>query len=283
MTKKKLSVVVSTKNEEKNIKNLCESIINQTYGNYEMIVVDHPLTNDNTALIAKKYTKLVYIIGPERSTQRNFGISMATGDYILILDADMILDSNVFQELIDQIESNEKLSAVIIPEISIGHGFWAKCRALEKKLYVGNEYIEAARFFKYSVMQTLGGYDTNLISGEDWDLSQRAKSLGEVGRINAPIYHNDGEVNFWKSLKKKFYYGKFINKYANKDHNSKYSNKQMNAFYRYFVLFKRPKILFENPTIGVGLVILKSFEFLAVACGVLHQKLLSEYEKHSKR
>ena len=68
-----VSVIVTTKNEEKNIENCLRSIKAQTYPQekIEIIVVDNNST-DKTKEIGKRYTERVYNFGPERSAQRKF-------------------------------------------------------------------------------------------------------------------------------------------------------------------------------------------------------------------
>ena len=46
---------------------------------------------------------------------------------------------------------------------------------LEKLCYVGDDLIEAARFFRKSSFDAIGGYDVDLEAGEDWDLNQRLR------------------------------------------------------------------------------------------------------------
>jgi len=99
-----VSVIITTRNEEKNIENCLKSIKEQTYPQeeIEIIVVDNNST-DRTKEIVARYTEnpsgngfafhgvKVYNFGPERSAQRNFGVQEAEGKYILYLDTDMIL------------------------------------------------------------------------------------------------------------------------------------------------------------------------------------------------
>ena len=70
-----VSIIVTTKNEEKNIENCLKSVKNQNYpqNKIEIIVVDNN-SIDKTKQIALRYTDKVYNFGPERSAQRNFGV-----------------------------------------------------------------------------------------------------------------------------------------------------------------------------------------------------------------
>lgn len=264
-----VSVIVTTKNEEKNIENFCKSVKDQSYENIELIVVDNNST-DKTKEIAKRYTDKVFNKGPERSAQRNYGVEVSRGDFVLILDADMVLNENVVKECVDKIVSDSNIVGLIIPEISTGKGFWAKCRKLEKEFYQGSNEIEASRFYKKDIFTNLGGFDTHLISGEDWDLSTRAKKMGKIDRVSNFIKHNDGTITLFNTLKKKFYYGKNISKFTKKPSNLDSGLKQVNLINRYKLFFSNPKKLFSNPIVGIGLVFLKSLEFISIMLGLLY-------------
>ncbi|MBI3485898.1 glycosyltransferase [Candidatus Daviesbacteria bacterium] len=93
-----VSVIIATKNEEKNIERCLKSIKKQNYiGNIEVIVVDN-YSADQTIKIAKKYTRNVFLFGPERSAQRNLGAKKARGEWLLFLDADMEASANLISE-----------------------------------------------------------------------------------------------------------------------------------------------------------------------------------------
>src|SRR3972149_8425326 len=125
-----VSVVITTKNEEKNIENCLKSIKDQTYKNIEIIAVDNN-SKDRTKEIAKQYTHKIFNCGPERSSQRNCGIKKARGKYVIYLDADMILDKEMVEEYVKKIESDKGIIALYIPEIVMGDSFWSRVRRFE--------------------------------------------------------------------------------------------------------------------------------------------------------
>jgi glycosyltransferase involved in cell wall biosynthesis len=86
-----VSVVVPTCNSAKTLDICLKSVKEQTYPNIEIILVDNS-SIDNTREIAEKYGK-VFIKGPERSAQRNFGARQSNGEYLFFL----ILISNLLQ------------------------------------------------------------------------------------------------------------------------------------------------------------------------------------------
>ncbi len=251
-----VSVIVTTKNEEKNIENCLKSIKSQTYLNnlcnqtpnlrnkstkqsaVEIIVVDNNST-DNTVEIAKKFTDKVYNKGPERSAQRNFGVRKAKGKYILYLDADMTLSKNVIFECIEKCEK-EGCTALYIPERIVNlssnqlnnlwnqsfhhcnHSFYHRNQPFWVKVrdfersFYNATVIDCVRFVRRDKFLKIDGFDLSLTGPEDWDFDRRIKATGKVDIINTPLYHNEGKFNIRKYLKKKNYYSKSFDKYIKK-------------------------------------------------------------------
>ena len=273
MTKKPLvSVIVPTKNSGEFLDACLESIADQTYKNIEIIVVDNSSTDD-TKDIAKKYTKKVYNKGPERSPQRNYGVSKASGEYVLILDSDMQPAPVVVAEAVDAINANG-IAGVIIPEESFGEGFWAQCKKLEMSFYVGVDWMEAARFFRKVDYEKLGGYNIELISGEDWDLSKRMAKLGKLSRTSSYIYHNEGRISLYKTLKKKAYYASKISNYVDANDDVTTASETGGVFKRFGLYFAKPAKLFRNPLVGLGMLLMKALEFGFGSFGFLKSKLI---------
>jgi len=263
-----VSVVITTKNEAKVIKKLLETINGQSYKPIETLVVDNKST-DNTKRIAKQFTKLVYDKGPERSAQRNYGAKKAHGEYFLFLDADMELQEDVVKECVELV-SNRKYSAVIIPEDTYGKGFWAKVKTFERSFYTYDKTVAAARFYPKNIFLKLGGFDESITGPEDWDLSGRAEKIGELGRTNAYIRHNEEELNFWKLLKKKYYYAKKTHRYLSKNNISAVSPKTI--FFLRSSLYKDPKKIIKHPHLYIAMWLMLSAELIAGGIGYVSSK-----------
>lgn len=270
-----VSVIITTRNEEANLGICLESIRQQKYKNIETIVVDNAST-DKTKQVAKQYDALVYDKGPERSAQRNFGALKAKGEFLLFLDADMILTPLVIDECVNRMQKNAVIEALVVPEKSIGSGFWAKCKALERSFYEGIDWIEAARFYRKECFNAVGGYDVNLTGPEDFDLPQRLKAkYGDevIGRISSYIHHNEGALSLGKTLKKKYYYGKKMAQYLRKQENVTLGMKQGSPFKRYGLYFSKPAVLFRRPMIGLGMLVMKTLEMIALAAGMVRSRI----------
>ncbi len=99
-----ISVIVPVYNCEKYIRRLVESILNQSYGNFELILVNDG-SKDNTLAILKDFKdRRVQIISKENSgvsDTRNVGFNKSKGELICFLDADDYIDQGFFQEIIE--------------------------------------------------------------------------------------------------------------------------------------------------------------------------------------
>lgn len=277
MKKPLVSILVHTRNSERTIKEHLESIIAQSYKPIEIIMVDNDSTDD-TVVIAKNFTKNIFTHGPERSAQRNFAAKKAKGDYLLVPDADMILGRNVLAQCISLISSNPKIKEIVVPERSIGKGFWTQCKILERSFYPGISWMEAARFFNRKTFFEMGGYDLRNTGTEDFDLPQRieiAYGKESVGRIGDYICHDEGKLSFTRTLKKKFYYAQNLNVY--KRDNFSYYRKQANLLRRFLIFFSNPIKLFRNPLVGIGMLFMKTCEFAAGELGYLFKKKIDVY------
>jgi len=254
-----VSVIVPTKNSEQFLEKCLKSIKSQSYKDIEIIVVDN-FSTDKTKVIAKEYASSIFNSPTERSTQRNFGAKKAHGQYLLFVDSDMELSKEVIEDCIN-LENEKNVTGIVIPEKSIGEGFWAECKALEKSFYVGVDWMEAARFYDKKTFLKVGGYDVKLISGEDFDLSQKVGNIGNIGRINKFILHNEGKLSLITTVKKKFYYSQYYARYAKKWKKDRKTTRQISLFQRYALFFSNPKKLMKHPLLFIGMLYMKNCEF----------------------
>ncbi len=249
-----VSVIVTTKNEEKNIENCLKSVRDQTFKNVELIVVDN-FSEDRTVEAAKKFTPGVYSKGPERSTQRNYGAKLANGKYLLYLDADMFLSPTVIEECVEKCETCD-VGALYIPEQIVGEGFWIRVRNFERGFYNGT-VVDAVRFVRKDLFDKTEGFDESLIGPEDWDLDRRIRKVGRTGIIDAAIFHNEGKFEMSRYLGKKKYYTGGIKEYAVKwGRNDREIIKQIGVWYRLVYVFVEQgkwKKLARSPLLAIAM------------------------------
>jgi len=282
-----VSIIVTTKNEEKNIANCLLSITEQTHPYLEIIVVDNN-SFDNTREIALKFTDKIFIKGPERSAQRNYGmINIAQGKYVMFLDADMILGPKAVETCVSMVE-NGLWVALHIPEFVLGKSYFSQVRRFERSFYNGT-VIDGARFFKKSVFEEVGGFDETMSGPEDWDIDKKLKNIGPIGLLPLiteypkattwklarliiesgvnpngkwnSIFHNESEFKLVEYLSKKKYYSASIDRYAKKwGRNDPDIRKQMSIGYRFFGVFLERykwKRFILNPYLVFGVYFLR--------------------------
>ncbi len=256
-----VSVIITTRNEEKNISNCLKSLKKQKYpqNKIEIVVVDNK-SKDNTKKIARRYTDNVFDKGNERSAQRNFGAKKCRGKYFLYLDADMILHEEVIGELVDKMENDSSIAGLYIPEIVIANKFWTKVRAFERSFY-NQTVVDCVRFVRLEDFWKVGGFDEEISGPEDWDFDKKIRLVGKVDIINALIYHNEGDFNLKDYLHKKAYYAKSFDRYITKwGKDDPDIRKQFGFYYRYFGVFiengKWRKIIL-HPFLTSGLFFLR--------------------------
>ncbi len=238
----------------------------QTCKPREVFVVDNAST-DATAQIARRFGCTVLQAGPERSAQRNRGLAASSGRYVLFLDADMVLDSNVLSECLEVATRTRTPVAVTIPEVSFGDGFWAACRALERQCYHGNDLIEVPRFIEREPLVAIGGYDEQLTGPEDWDLSNRLKNAGwATARVRTTIRHDEGVATLLGYARKKFYYAQSFWSFIRR-HRWRALRQSDIVFRSAYARLWRP--LFSRPHLVVGLGILRLTELTFACAGFL--------------
>lgn len=271
----RVTVIVPTYNSSRTIEACLRSISTQSYPSIELIVVDNNSTDD-TKKIAQKYTKNVFNKGPERNAQRNFGLSQSHGEFVVSIDSDMKLSTHVISDCVEKMQKESDLVGLYIPEESFGEGFWAQCIKLERSFYIGQDGIEAARFFRKSVLDSVRGFDEELISAEDWYLTEQVAQKGKLGRVKSLIYHDEGSPTFKKLVSKKYYYASKMRFYLNKSDSGGASGQAGNVIQRYVLFLSDPIKLFRNPFIGIGMLFLKTSEYAMGFIGFLLSKLQSD-------
>ena len=253
-----VTVVITTKNEEKNIANCLQSIRSQTFKNIELIVVDN-FSEDKTAELAEKYNSKVYFRGNERSAQRNYGAKVARGEYLIYLDADMILNPTVIEECVAKCEC-DNVGALYVPERIVGNGFWIKVRDFERSFYTGT-VIDAVRFVRRDLFLQVGGFDEKLVGPEDWDFDRKIRKISRTAVTIVPLYHNEGGFNTKRYLKKKGYYTDGIQRYIEKwGSNDIETSKQVGVRYRLIGVFVEKgkwKKLVKHPLLAISMYSLR--------------------------
>ena len=261
MTDPLLTFVVPTRNSARTIGACVGSLRAQTYDRCEIVVVDNESTDGTPDIARNRGADTVVVAGPERCAQRNIGARTGTGEIVVFIDSDMVLEPGVARAIVDRLD-DPAVGAVVIPEQSFGEGYWAQCKVLEKSLYVGNDEAESARAFRREVFEGVGGWNENLTAAEDWDLDVRIRAAGTgVARVDSYIWHDEGRLRLRGTFGKKRYYGRWMAAYLDtRDDGGKRLRRT--------ALFSQPGTLVRHAPHTVGMVTLKAVEAAGMVAGM---------------
>ncbi|MBU6280316.1 MAG: glycosyltransferase [Actinomycetales bacterium] len=233
-----VGIVVTTRNEARNISACLTSIRDQTYGPIEVVVVDNNST-DGTQALVEPFACTLITAGPERSAQRNTGFRALHGvDIVGYLDADMVLGPAVVQAVVQAIAVD--VGAVYVDERIQGHTSFAKARRFERSFYTGSP-VDCVRFVASSALDAAGDFDERLTGPEDWDFDRRVRAVTTTSVVTCPhwldescwlrcpavdgrrassgcslIHHNEGESSLLRYARKKAYYSAGMTRYIQK-------------------------------------------------------------------
>jgi glycosyltransferase involved in cell wall biosynthesis len=249
LSKPLISIIIPTYNSTKFLTRCLDSVINQTYKNIEIIVVDNN-SSDNTKVIAKKYTDKVFNKGPERSAQTNFGVSQAKGEYVYKVDSDFVLDKNVVEECVAKIQ--EGFDAIVVHNSPDTRISWiAKIRKFEVDMYKYDITHSAARFLKTSVYTAIGGNNEKITAAEDYDFQNKLNKNGyKTGFVEAEALHLGEPTDILAHMKKYYWYGKDM---VNYEKANEVESKTQLSFIRP-VYIKNWKKFAQHPLMGLAFI-----------------------------
>jgi len=165
-----ISVLMSAYNAEKYISESIESILNQTFNDFEFIIINDGST-DNTEKIIKSYNdkRIKYIsqenIGVSKSLNR--GLKIATGKYIAKLDADDVSYPERLEEQFKFMENNPTYVvcgcyADVIDEsgnyIYVYNNIPSYDEDIRKTMNYKNCFIHSSTFYRREIALSIGGY-----------------------------------------------------------------------------------------------------------------------------
>ncbi len=178
------SIIIPTLNEEKYLPQLLSDLCNQTYQDFEVIIVDGQ-SKDKTVTKATIYQKkldLKIITSQIQNVcyQRNLGSSTAKSDYLIFMDADNRLPNYFLQGIKYRLDSSpfDLFTTWILPDgkdmgslaISNIINLWLDVQQNTNEPWL----IEAMLVIKKRIFQSLKGFDVNIHINEGYDLVSRA-------------------------------------------------------------------------------------------------------------
>ena len=199
-----ISIVMAVYNEkETELRQSIESILKQSYQNFEFIIVlDNPDNQALTAVLneyAKEESRIVLISNEHNlglASSLNRGLKASRGDYIARMDADDIavperltIEFDLLQQRqLDVIASSSILIDEVNDEIGRHPQMVESAVAVRELLQYDNFIVHPSVLGKKTAFETVGGYQEQLIACEDYDLWLRMTAAGQqIGVTNEPL------------------------------------------------------------------------------------------------
>ena len=182
------SIIIPTLNEEKLLPKLLTNLKNQKEKNFEVIITDgasSDKTKEKTFAFKQDFPIRFYIHEKKNvSYQRNFGASVAKGNYLVFLDADTGINANFSQNLRKYIEKSKGLVLIpyVIPDqndsqskliFKIVNFLLEFSQSIGKPFSAGGNMVWEKYFF-----ESVGGFNEKLYIAEDHNIIQKAYAWG---------------------------------------------------------------------------------------------------------
>jgi glycosyltransferase involved in cell wall biosynthesis len=210
-----ISVIIPVYNGEKTIKQTIESVFQQTFTDWELIVIDDN-SQDSTLEIVHSFqdSRLKVFTYPNSgvSASRNRGITQATGEFISFLDADDLWTPDKLESQLKALQENPQAGVAYswtdwIDEsgkfLRNGGHITVNGNAYQQLLV--RDFIESGSnpLIRRQAFHEVGGFDEKLAHGEDWDMWLRLASRYEFVSVPSPqilyrISPQSASFNIWK-------------------------------------------------------------------------------------
>ena len=189
-----VSVIVPCFNYGDYIEEAIDSVLNQTFQDFEIIVVDDGSTDPHTIKILhnlnKPKTKVIHQKNQKLPNARNNGIKISKGKYICCLDADDLIKPTYLEKCLIKLETeNLDICYTWLQEFGDSDQVWPT-DDFDLSTLVERNCVEVSAVFSRSIWQKTGGYDSTMIDGyEDWNFWIAIAKAGGVGKkIDEPLF-----------------------------------------------------------------------------------------------
>jgi len=200
-----VSILMPVFNGERYIAPAIESVLRQTYPDWELIVVNDGST-DQTASIVSRYAdqriKLIHQANRGEAAARNTALDHARGEFIASLDADDLYQPNHLEGTIKALQNQRNLDAVYTDGYNVDRGdvFLTPLSTYRRGPFVGSIFAEVARASDVFgppgcvvlrsdlVFDHHLRFDTDIVIGADWDFLIRYSALAQFGYVDQATY-----------------------------------------------------------------------------------------------
>ncbi len=193
---KLVSIVLPTYNGERWISQSIESILNQSYKNIEIIIVDD-CSKDRTLHICEEYAKKdkrIKIIHNEVNQKLprslNIGFEQAHGDYYTWTSDDNWYELNAIEQMVDYLElhSNDAMVVANYDQVKNNRHIIINPNPTPENM-INQNSVGACFLYRATVAKLVGKYNENRFLVEDYDYWLRINLIGNIGKLEKVLYH----------------------------------------------------------------------------------------------
>ena len=184
----KVSVIVVSQNSEKTIEKTLQSVIKQTYDNFELILVDRN-SKDKTLEIAGNYKDKInkWISEPDKLPYDtlNKGILLSQGEYVLFLNSGEML---ALDKTLENFSEYLKDADIIYSNIELNGKKYSPKYDKKYALMEGETFL-SAEFIKMELLEKTGGFDTRfrILADKEFNLRAILKEKAKVKYVNETL------------------------------------------------------------------------------------------------
>ena len=193
----KISVLIPCYNLGEFLDEAVDSVLRQTYQNFEIVVVDDGSTDAATNALLADYqrpkTRVIRAAHGGVSAARNLAIAQTTGPYLCALDADDRLEPTYFEKAVAVLDAEPATTFVSCWLRTFGTESWEwKPERCDLPTLLWEDTVLTASLVRRAAVVAVGGYDTQMpIQGlEDWDLWLTLAEHGHRGVILRDVLFN---------------------------------------------------------------------------------------------
>ncbi len=207
-----VSIVLPIYNGEKYMRQSIESVINQTYKNWELIIIDD-CSSDNTPIIAKEYAEKDNRIRYYRNETNlklprglNRGFSLSKGEYLTWTSDDNLYLPTAIERMVSAIETENADFVFATCDVIDENGNVVEIIKAPKDYkiaIIGGDFVGACFLYTRNVYETVGDYDVNKFLVEDYDYWLRIFYRFNVYNIEDVLYQYRWHDGALTSTKKK--------------------------------------------------------------------------------
>jgi len=187
----KVSVIIPCYNQGKYLDETVNSVLAQSYGNYEIVIVNDGSTDEFTNNLLREYrrpkTKVIHTENKGVSAARNTGISASSGAYILPLDGDDLIGMEYLQKAVAILDENRNIGIVTcLIEFFGAMEYRPVLPPFSVEAMLTRNDLPCSSLFRKDDWVRISGFNNNMTSGwEDWDFWLSLLEL-EVGVYRIP-------------------------------------------------------------------------------------------------